>query len=151
MSSTSTYHLGRFVEGWTPLLSALASFTALLFFTPYNLNEICGKLVNAYFTIFSIALGFELSSLCLVSSFSQNDFFKAMKQMGVFKLYIRYHFRAFRWTLLAIAVSILELLFEPQHYPIADFLFVSIGIGALLAAKRVFMMFKITLRNSGIL
>ena len=63
----------------------------------------------------------------------------------------RYHFRAFRWTLLAIAVSILELLFEPQHYPIADFLFVSIGIGALLAARRVFMMFKITLRNSGIL
>ena len=96
MSLPYTSPLKRAIENWTPASIALTSFGILYFLSPYGLDEVCTELENVYFTLFSIALGFELSSLCLLAGFSNNDFFKAMKQMNVFRLYVRYHFAAFR-------------------------------------------------------
>lgn len=150
MSLPYTSPLKRAIENWKPASIALTSFVILYFLSPYGLDEVCTELENVYFTLFSIALGFEISSLCLLAGFSNNDFFKAMKQMNVFRLYVRYHFAAFRWTLEAIMVSILALFFEPQNHPIVGFLFISSGVGALLAVQRVFKLFKTTLKNSGV-
>ena len=47
-------------------------------------------------------------------------------------------------------VSILALFAEPQNHPIVGFLFISSGVGALLAVQRVFKLFKTTLKNSGV-
>lgn len=144
----------KILEEWGPCAMAMVGFLYFGFCRPdLATQEICGKLVSQYSSIFSTCFGFIFASVAILVSISNQRFLRGMRQSGSLEQVISYHWSAVRLCVLATASALVFPLIPDEAfngYPWIGAGFLSVGIWTMLSIARVVWLFSKTLHYAHI-
>ncbi len=126
-------------------LAGLVAAAAYASFQGKSLPTGLHDLFNAAVNIAAIGVGFLLTASSILVSADDRKIVQAAKQIGAYRLLVKYMLAATYWCLVTAVVSAVALLFDPQWrlvwYPMAFTGWLFFAVAAAAALLRVLVVF----------